>query len=60
MTLFTFPVVVGQGTRLFAASGRDAGLALVDSRATRSGVTIQVYRPSGRPQYPTSAPTAAS
>ena len=60
ITLFTFPVVVGQGTRLFAASGRDAGLALVDSRATRSGVTIQVYRPSGRPQYPTSAPTAAS
>ena len=60
ITLFTFPVVVGQGTRLFASSGRDAGLALVDSRATRSGVTIQVYRPSGRPQYPTSAPTAAS
>jgi len=58
MILFTFPVVVGQGTRLFAASGPDARLALVDSRATGSGVTIQVYRPDGRPMYPTSGPTA--
>ena len=56
ITLFTFPVVVGQGTRLFASSGRDAVLALVDSRATGSGVTIQVYRPTGRPQYATAAP----
>jgi dihydrofolate reductase len=53
MTLFTFPVVVGQGTRLFPATGRDAALELVESRATPSGVTIQVYRPSGRPQYAT-------
>jgi hypothetical protein len=28
-------------------------LELVDSRATPSGVTIQVYRPTGRPQYGT-------
>ncbi len=51
MTLFTFPVVVGQGIRLFPATGRDMALELVDSRATPSGVTIQVYRPSGRPRY---------
>jgi dihydrofolate reductase len=57
MNLFTFPVVVGQGTRLFAASGPDAGLTLVESRATMSGVTIQVYRPNGRPHYPRSGPT---
>ncbi len=49
MTLFTFPVVVGQGTRLFPDTGRDRALELVDSRATPSGVTIQVYRPAGRP-----------
>src|SRR5918998_3540209 len=51
--LLTYPVVVGQGTRLFPATGPDIALELVDSRATPSGVTIQVYRPTGRPQYAT-------
>jgi dihydrofolate reductase len=46
MNLFTFPVVVGQGTRLFADAGRGAGLELLDSRASPGGVTIQVYRPA--------------
>lgn len=49
INLFTFPVVVGQGTRLFAAAGPNMVLDLVDSRATLSGVTIQVYRTTGRP-----------
>ena len=49
MTLFTFPVVVGRGTRLFSDAGRYMALDLVGSRATPSGVTIQVYRPAGRP-----------
>jgi dihydrofolate reductase len=53
ITLLTYPVVVGQGTRLFPATGPDTALELVDSRATHSGVTIQVYRPTGRPQYAT-------
>jgi dihydrofolate reductase len=51
--LLTYPVVVGEGTRLFPATGPDAALELVDSRATPIGVTIQVYRPTGRPQYAT-------
>ena len=51
--LLTYPVVVGQGTRLFPENGPDTALDLVDSRATTGGVTIQVYRPSGRPQYAT-------
>jgi dihydrofolate reductase len=51
INLFTYPVVVGQGTRLFPDSGRDAALALAESRATSSGVIIQVYRPTGRPDY---------
>ena len=46
-------MVVGQGTRLFPDTGPDIALELVDSRATASGVTIQVYRPAGRPQYAT-------
>ncbi|MEU7004984.1 dihydrofolate reductase family protein [Nonomuraea sp. NPDC046570] len=53
ITLFIFPVVVGQGTRLFPDTGPDTALELVESRATPSGVTIQVYRPTGRPQYGT-------
>ena len=51
LTLLTYPVVVGQGTRLFPDSGQDLALELVESRATANGVTIQVYRTAGRPQY---------
>jgi dihydrofolate reductase len=51
MNLLTFPAVVGQGTRLFPDTGPDTALELVESRATPSGVLIQVYRPAGRLQY---------
>jgi dihydrofolate reductase len=54
LTLFTCPVVVGQGTRLFADTGPDAAFELVESRPTPNGVTIQGYRPAGRPKYGTS------
>jgi dihydrofolate reductase len=53
MTLFTFPVIVGQGTRLFPDTGRDWALELVGSQSTAKGIAIQVYRPIGRPQYAT-------
>jgi dihydrofolate reductase len=53
LNLFICPVVVGQGTRLFPDTGPDTALELVDSRATPKGVTIQVYRPTGSPQYAT-------
>jgi dihydrofolate reductase len=53
ITLLTYPVVVGQGTRLFPATGPDTALELVDSQPTPKGVSIQVYRPIGRPQYAT-------
>jgi dihydrofolate reductase len=53
LNLFIFPVVVGQGTRLFPDVGPDRALELVDSRATPKGVTIQVYRPTGRLQVGT-------
>ena len=56
ITLLTYPVVIGQGTRLFPATGPDTALDLVESRATPSGVIIQVYRPTGRPQYATATP----
>ena len=56
MNLFIFPVVVGQGTRLFPDTGPDRALDLVDREPPRAGVTIQVYRPAGRPQYGTATP----
>jgi dihydrofolate reductase len=51
LTLLTYPLVVGQGTRLFPDTGPDTALELVESRATANGVTMQVYRTAGRPQY---------
>jgi len=56
MNLLIFPVVVGQGTRLFPDTGVDRALGLVESRATPKGIAIQVYRPTGRPKFAT--PTA--
>jgi dihydrofolate reductase len=53
ITLLVCPVVVGQGTRLFPDTGPDIALDLVDSRSTPKGVSIQVYRPTGRPKYAT-------
>jgi dihydrofolate reductase len=53
ITLLIVPVVLGQGTRLFPDAGPDIALDLVESRADSKGVTIQVYRPTGRPQYAT-------
>ena len=50
--LLVIPVVLGQGARLFPDAGPDIALDLVDSRTDSKGVTIQVYRPTGRPHYP--------
>ena len=50
--LIIVPVVVGQGARLFPEAGPDIALDLVESRVDSKGVTIQIYRPTGRPQYP--------
>jgi dihydrofolate reductase len=46
-------LIVGEGTRLFPDTGPDMALDLVDSRAFPKGVTLQVHRPTGRPQYAT-------
>jgi dihydrofolate reductase len=53
ITLLVCPVIVGQGERLFPDSGPDIALDLVGSRAYAKGITLQVYRPAGRPQYAT-------
>jgi dihydrofolate reductase len=53
MTLIVVPVILGQGARLFPETGPDLALDLVESRVDSKGVTIQVFRPAGRPQYAT-------
>ncbi|GAB3151606.1 dihydrofolate reductase family protein [Microbispora hainanensis] len=53
MTLIVVPLVLGQGARLFPDAGPDLALDLIESRVDSKGVTIQVYRPAGRPQYVT-------
>ena len=51
LNLLVFPVIVGAGGRLFADSGLATGLSLDESRTTPSGVTISIYRPTGRPEF---------
>ncbi|HZB34063.1 MAG TPA: dihydrofolate reductase family protein [Streptosporangiaceae bacterium] len=53
ITLLVCPVIVGQGTRLFPDNGPDLALELVESRPYPKGITLQVYRPAGRPRYAT-------
>jgi dihydrofolate reductase len=45
--LWIFPVVLGGGKRLFSAGTVPAGLTLVDTKSSTTGVTINTYRPSG-------------
>jgi dihydrofolate reductase len=53
LILEVFPVVVGDGLRLFPERGHSHGLTLVDSRTTPSGVTLQTYRLAGRATFGT-------
>ncbi|MFF0338340.1 dihydrofolate reductase family protein [Kribbella sp. NPDC004875] len=55
LTLLVMPVVVGQGTHLFPANGPDLALDLLESRTFPKGITLQTYRPSGRPHYVSAA-----
>ncbi|HSI07076.1 MAG TPA: dihydrofolate reductase family protein [Rariglobus sp.] len=46
--LWVFPLVLGEGKRLFRNGLPPRGLTLVDTRSTPSGVLINTYRPGGR------------
>jgi dihydrofolate reductase len=45
--LWVFPVVLGTGKRLFADGTVPAGLKLVDSKVSTTGVVIATYEPAG-------------
>jgi dihydrofolate reductase len=51
LNLQLYPVVVGAGLRLFPERGKAHRLTLVESRATPSGVSLQIYRPAGRATF---------
>ncbi len=53
LDLLIYPVIIGQGTRLFPDSGSDIALDLLTSRTTSGGTTIQTYRLAGCPKYAT-------
>jgi dihydrofolate reductase len=46
--LWTFPVLVGPGKRLFADGTVPAGVELVDSAVSTTGVVMATYRPAGQ------------
>lgn len=48
MELMFIPVIHGQGARLFANSGPNIAMKLVDTLIDSKGVTIQTYRSAGR------------
>jgi dihydrofolate reductase len=45
--LWLFPVVVGKGKRLFGEGTMPAGMALIDTKMSTTGVMISTYRRSG-------------
>ena len=49
--LLVFPVVLGQGKRLFAEGATPAGLKLTGSSATDAGVVYVTYDVAGKPSY---------
>ena len=49
--LWVFPVVIGSGKRLFADGTIPAGLKLVDSKISTTGVVIGTYEPAGETRY---------
>jgi len=51
LNLRLYPVIVGDGLRLFPERGQTHNLELVDSRSVPSGVTLLTYRPRGRAAF---------
>jgi dihydrofolate reductase len=47
LNLRLYPVVVGEGLRLFPEQGKAHDMELVESRSLPAGVTLLTYRPAG-------------
>lgn len=48
ITTFTFPIVLGQGKKLFGTGAKPAAFTLADSKVTTKGVTISRYERAGK------------
>jgi dihydrofolate reductase len=51
LKLVIFPVILGDGLRLFPEKGQTHRLELLASKTTPSGVMLQTYRPAGRATF---------
>ena len=51
LNLRIYPVVIGDGLRLFPEHGQSHNLELVETESTPSGVMFQTYRPAGRATF---------
>lgn len=47
MHIWTFPVTIGEGKRLFAEGTLPRSWKMTDSKVSTSGVMIGTYRPAG-------------
>ena len=54
--LWIFPVVLGKGKRLFAEDTTLAGLRLVDSKTSTTGVIVATYERAGEVSHGSFAP----
>jgi dihydrofolate reductase len=58
--VWTFPIVLGRGKRLFEASARAMSLRLAASRTSATGVVMSTYIPDGEPKPGSFAATEPS
>jgi dihydrofolate reductase len=49
--LMIYPIVLGEGLRLFPDKGQSHRLELIETATTSTGVMIQTYRPIGRATF---------
>lgn len=60
LTVMTFPVVLGQGKRLFGDGTPAETLRMVGHSVTRSGASIATYEPAGRVEHGWAGPQSTS
>lgn len=60
LTVMTFPVVLGQGKRLFGEGTSAKALRMVDHQVTRSGALIATYEPAGSIEHGWAGPQSTS
>lgn len=53
LNLLIYPVVLGEGERLFSTGVTPTAMRLTGHRVTKSGAIIATYKPNGRPTYGT-------